>query len=223
MKYRLFRKADYVMGAVGLILGCVMWYFDFMIDHGILILSKNVLWAVFITILCVGGLICGKFISVFHRWSYRDSLTDSWNRKYFYHKIHAVIEEKIKSNKVYCIALFDIDNFKQVNDTYGHTKGDEVIKSVANILQQSVRADDDVVRLGGDEFAIIFPETEMRMAQVIAERIRGFVADTCNFITVSVGVIEVKRDLNAKEIIEFVDTVLYKAKLEKNAVKTMAV
>lgn len=70
------------------------------------------------------------------------------------------------------MALIDMDNFKQVNDTYGHSYGDEVIKQVAKVLKRNVRKGDEVIRLGGDEFCNNLPKTSEDKANIISERIR---------------------------------------------------
>lgn len=221
MKHTLFHNADYVMGALGLFLGLGMYGVHQVVQLGLIAIPNSILWMCFTAVLVFGGLINGKIISILHQWSYCDFLTGAWNRKYFNYRLKKEIRDKQKNKQPLCLALIDMDNFKQVNDKYGHSVGDEVIKQVADILLSNVRHTDSVVRLGGDEFAIIFSETEMKKAKIISERIRNIVDKQCEYVTVSVGVIEVTDHINVSEIIAFVDSVLYKAKLSKNAVITM--
>lgn len=221
MKHTLFRNANYVMGILGLFLGVGMYGLTKAIQVGLLAIPESAIWICFTTILVFCGLINGKMISLLHQWAYRDALTGIWNRKYFTYKIKKEMISKKKTKQSLCLALIDLDNFKRVNDTYGHSVGDEVIKQVANVLMTNVRYTDSVVRLGGDEFAIIFPETEIRKAKVISERIRKMVDTRCEYVTVSVGLVEINDTINVAEAMDFVDSVLYKAKLSKNAVITM--
>jgi len=221
VKHTLFHNANYVMGVLGLILGVGMYGINQAIQSGLIAIPNSIVWICFTTILVFSGLINGKMISILHQWAYRDSLTGTWNRKYFNYRIKKEIQGKQKNKHSLCLALVDMDNFKQVNDKYGHSVGDEVIKQVANILLTNVRYTDSVIRLGGDEFAIIFPETEMRKARMISERICNMVDKHCEYVTISVGVVEITSHTNASEIIAFADSVLYKAKLSKNSVITM--
>jgi diguanylate cyclase (GGDEF)-like protein len=209
------------MGILGLFLGVGMYGLTKSIQTGLLAIPESAIWICFTIILVFCGLINGKMISLLHQWAYRDALTGIWNRKYFTYKIKKEMIGKKKTKQSLCLALIDLDNFKRVNDMYGHSVGDEVIKQVANVLMTNVRYTDSVVRLGGDEFAIIFSETEIRKAKVISERIRKMVDTRCEYVTVSVGLVEINDTINVAEAMDFVDSVLYKAKLSKNAVITM--
>lgn len=221
MQHTLFRNANYVMGILGLFLGIGMYGFTKAIQIGVLAIPESVVWICFTTILVFWGLLNGKLISLLHQWAYRDFLTGVWNRKYFTYRIKKEMVGKKQTKQSLCLALVDLDNFKRVNDTYGHSVGDEVIKQVAQVLVTNVRYTDSVVRLGGDEFAIIFPETEIKKARVISERIRKLVDTKCEHVTISVGLVEINDTISVAETMDLVDSVLYKAKLSKNAVVTM--
>ncbi len=221
MKHTLFRNANYVMGILGLFLGGGMYGLTKAIQVGLLAIPESVVWICFTAMLVFVGLINGKMISLLHQWAYRDFLTGVWNRKYFTYRIKKEMLGKKQTKQSLCLALVDLDNFKRVNDTYGHGVGDKVIKQVANVLMTNVRYTDLVVRLGGDEFAIIFPGTEIKKAKIISERIRKMVDTRCEHVTVSVGLVEVNDTINVSEVMDLVDSVLYKAKLSKNSVITM--
>jgi len=221
VKHTLFRNASYVMGILFLFLGGGMYGITKAIQAGLLAIPESVVWICFTAVLVFVGLMNGKMISILHQWAYRDFLTGVWNRKYFTYQIKKEMTGKKQTKQSLCLALIDLDNFKRVNDTYGHSVGDKVIKQVAKVLMTNVRCTDSVVRLGGDEFAIIFPETEIRKAKVISERIRKMVDTHSEYVTVSVGLVEINDTINVLEVMDFVDSVLYKAKLSKNAVITM--
>jgi diguanylate cyclase (GGDEF)-like protein len=209
------------MGILGLFLGVGMYGLTKAIQVGLLAIPESVVWICFTAMLVFVGLINGKMISLLHQWAYRDFLTGVWNRKYFTYRIKKEMLGKKQTKQSLCLALVDLDNFKRVNDTYGHGVGDEVIKQVANVLMTNVRYTDSVVRLGGDEFAIIFPGTEIKKAKIISERIRKMVDARCEHVTVSVGLVEINDTINVSEVMDLVDSVLYKAKLSKNSVIAM--
>jgi diguanylate cyclase (GGDEF)-like protein len=209
------------MGILGLFLGVGMYGLTKAIQVGLLAIPESVVWICFTAMLVFVGLINGKMISLLHQWAYRDFLTGVWNRKYFTYRIKKELLGKKQTKQSLCLALVDLDNFKRVNDTYGHGVGDEVIKQVANVLMTNVRYTDSVVRLGGDEFAIIFPGTEIKKAKIISERIRKMVDARCEHVTVSVGLVEINDTINVSEVMDLVDSVLYKAKLSKNSVIAM--
>jgi diguanylate cyclase (GGDEF)-like protein len=149
-----------------------------------------------------------------------DSLTELANRRHFM-RIFALQLERAKRYKRRLSLIFlDIDHFKQVNDTYGHATGDEVLKGVARVLRQTARKTDTVARYGGEEFAILMEETGLSGAQRIAERIQEALKkqpfgpqDALFFKTVSVGVATFPQHGDAPErLIACADEALYQAK-----------
>jgi len=142
----------------------------------------------------------------------KDELTGLYNRK----KLDFMLNEYL--NKNICIIMFDVDNFKQVNDTYGHLKGDEVLKTLAKVVKENVRASDLVVRWGGEEFIVVLQLDNESLSKALAEKLRVKIEKqeisdighiTCSF-GVSCGKITKEEDLN--EILEKADKNLYKAK-----------
>lgn len=88
--------------------------------------------------------------------SLRDELTGAWNRRYFFRSLEKALAEATEKRQQVTVLLFDIDDFKNYNDTFGHATGDEILREVARLMQGMVREGDVVARIGGDEFAVIF-------------------------------------------------------------------
>jgi diguanylate cyclase (GGDEF)-like protein len=120
----------------------------------------------------------------------------------------------------FSIILIDLDYFKKINDTYGHLIGDEILKNIAKILKDVLRNVDHIGRFGGEEFIVISPNTTLNNAVVVAEKVRGVIAnfvhnieDHIIQITVSIGIASYSRqDNDINQIIERADQALYKAK-----------
>jgi diguanylate cyclase (GGDEF)-like protein len=131
-------------------------------------------------------------------------------------------DQSFRYQRPLSVALVDIDRFKEINDTHGHSVGDRVIEEVSTILAQSARSTDLVARYGGDEFAIAAPETNASDAYQFAERIRLRVAsmdvkaggEVCVKVRVSIGLSSAPDDeyRNAMQMIDAADRALYRAK-----------
>lgn len=151
-----------------------------------------------------------------------DGLTDLYNFRYIKDRLEEEVKRAQRFKRPLALIMADIDYFKEYNDTYGHTKGNEVLKILANILRANVRGVDIVARYGGEEFIIILPEANKKEAQKIAERIRIKV-EKCNFvnkkkhpkgrITLSLGVTSCFQEvISPQSLIYKVDQALYQAK-----------
>ncbi len=164
-----------------------------------------------------------------------DPLTKLYNRRFIISFAETEVKEAKRYNKDLSIIILDIDNFKSVNDTYGHPAGDEVIKKVANILKTRIRETDKAGRYGGEEFIIILPNTPSKEALEVAERIRRSVENEkvpikhnnekldLN-VTVSVGVASLGFHGNSfYELLQAADLALYEAKRNgKNQVRILS-
>ncbi|MBI4464384.1 MAG: diguanylate cyclase [Acidobacteria bacterium] len=117
------------------------------------------------------------------------------------------------------VAYIDLDNFKGVNDVYGHMTGDNLLKVVARILQESVRDTDCIARLGGDEFAVLLPQTHLEGAKTLLEklrsRLRGAMHEQGWPVTFSIGAITFSRPAAAEEMIQRADALMYSVKQKK--------
>ena len=152
--------------------------------------------------------------------SLRDGATKLYNRRFMEEFIDKSAEQALRSNVSYSILMIDIDYFKMVNDTYGHDSGDIVIKSLAEILQSTVRKADLPIRYGGEEFLVFLHNTTREGALVVAQKIRTqFAAKKYQFgndsveKTLSIGISHFPSDADSIwKVIKFADIALYEAK-----------
>ncbi|HZJ99189.1 MAG TPA: GGDEF domain-containing protein, partial [Tissierellaceae bacterium] len=111
---------------------------------------------------------------------------------------------------------FDIDDFKRINDKYGHIVGDSVIKNIAEIISKSIRDTDIFARWGGDEFVILLPNTDIQQAKEIAERMRKYIRDNLyemeENITCSFGLASYEKNDTTQSLLRKADDLLFKAK-----------
>jgi diguanylate cyclase (GGDEF)-like protein len=153
----------------------------------------------------------------------RDGLTGLYNHRTFQELLRKEAAKAIRHKRPLALVMFDIDHFKRVNDSFGHPAGDAVIRLVAQLTNESVRESDLAARYGGEEFALILPETDMRGAAVMAERLRRKIESTpARYgeqelrVTVSLGLCAADADddgtRSVGELIEIADRALYAAK-----------
>lgn len=152
----------------------------------------------------------------------KDALTDLLNRRSG-EQLLKQYDDEMLSKKSLCLIMLDIDNFKNINDTYGHAGGDEILKSSSQLLKSKARSTDSVVRWGGEEFLILVPDANLNAAVEFAERIRNSIAQhqhqALGFITASFGVAELQAGESTASLLNRADKALYKAKLNgKNCV-----
>jgi len=150
-----------------------------------------------------------------------DALTGVHNRRFFMESVPLMISSTLREKKIPYIALFDLDHFKKVNDTYGHQAGDYVLQCFANLVSDSVRTSDIFARYGGEEFIMLISCTEKDDAQLFIERLREKIMNlhidfegTIIPITSSIGVAAVPSEdkNNIEAAIAFADRALYDAK-----------
>jgi len=148
--------------------------------------------------------------------SVTDGLTGLYNHRYIVDLTVRLIEESKRYNQILSIAMIDIDNFKSVNDTYGHPFGDEVLIKLASTFEEKIRKTDSAGRYGGEEFLIILTHTDISGAIEVVERIRSSVENLkWNHkdvkITISVGVYQ-RNNEDTSSLISKADQLLLKAK-----------
>lgn len=152
-----------------------------------------------------------------------DGMTKLYNHQYIYRRLKIEASESNRYKTKLSAIMFDIDDFKSVNDTYGHQMGDEVIKEIVSIMKSLKRDCDIAGRYGGEEFLIILPNTDKEGAFVIADRIREKIENSIMIpdmqITISGGVAEYKEGLTDISLVNLADERLYEAKsLGKNKI-----
>ena len=173
-----------------------------------------------------------KFLSgenleqIYHKELYRlatiDCLLNIYNKKYFLEKIEQELSRSQRYRRDLSLVMFDIDHFKQINDTHGHLAGDYILQKLAKTVKSHLRKDDTFARYGGEEFAIILPETNVLHAAITCEKIRTLIEDV-HFVyqtekipvTISLGLTSYKpgRQLESYfDLIEKADHALYQAK-----------
>ena len=151
-----------------------------------------------------------------------DPLTELYNRRFLMQKFEEEISRAKREKKALSCLMLDVDHFKNINDTYGHDAGDEVLKRIAACLKENLRGYDAIVRYGGEEFVVLLPNTEKESAVAVGEKIRIKVAEEkiksgvhTISITISIGVFGSKGESlleSAEEYISCADKALYLAK-----------
>lgn len=153
--------------------------------------------------------------------STKDGLTGLFNRRYFDIHIKQMVEKSIETGQRMCMLMFDMDHFKEVNDTYGHPAGDAVLKELSTNLKESFRITDLISRYGGEEFVVLVSNVDLEMGMKIAENARARVENIDFKIpdhneplkkTTSIGIAEYNPNETIEEFISRVDKALYEAK-----------
>lgn len=150
-----------------------------------------------------------------------DTLTALYNRRYFEERLIVEAQKSFFGGSSLSLVMVDIDHFKKINDTFGHTEGDKVLKEIASLLKTSVRKKDTVARYGGEEFILILPEAGLEETVMISERIRQLVEKTPFDVgqahinlTVSLGISNspIHRARTKEDLVKMADQALYDAK-----------
>ena len=152
-----------------------------------------------------------KLFSETKRLSLHDPLTGLANRRLMLISLKQALTSAERYRKPLCVSMFDIDYFKKYNDTKGHDAGDKTLVNVANKISTCVRDSDLVVRYGGEEFLLILPESGMKIARQVVERIRKNIEQTLD-VTVSAGIAMHTKGSSVEELIKAADQALYRAK-----------
>ena len=154
--------------------------------------------------------------------AHQDGLTGLNNHQSFQTHLNKKLNQTQESKRPLSLILFDIDNFKKINDTYGHQVGDDVLRTIGLLLSEDTRMDDIASRYGGEEFTLILPETTLEQGFAVAERIRELVATQTYIdsnekpftVTISLGlsIYDGKGEVTNKDLINEADSALYEAK-----------
>ncbi len=220
MKAWFYRLAPVTLPVAGfVIIICLFFVYDYLCGYW-----QWIFWLILSLVNIVSGVVLGIFIKRLYLGASKDPLTGLYNRRCFYDRMNYEMEKMKRTKLPLSLALIDIDNFKAINDTYGHLEGDRVLVQIAGIFKTNARSVDTIVRWGGEEFAMILPETDENGAMALAERVRKRVegSDWKNIVTVSTGITTVCQGCDAEKIMSIADRALYKAKERKNMVVYLA-
>ena len=149
-----------------------------------------------------------------------DPLTGFRNRRWLDQTLPRIVQRHLHASEPLCIAMMDLDHFKQVNDAYGHAAGDAVLLQVGQLVRANLRPVDFAARIGGEEFVLVLPQTSMPGAISAVERLREAIANTAfkhdgrtlSQVTVSLGLVELERGVNSGQLLARADVALYAAK-----------
>ena len=155
-----------------------------------------------------------------YRLSVTDPLTKACNRQYLRERLPDEVDRSRRFNHPLTVLLFDVDHFKQVNDTFGHEVGDEVLKKVAECTRENLRHFDTLARYGGEEFVVVLPNTDVDEGFLAAERLRKAIAEIAVAtgkgvakVTASFGVATLTPEIREEaELLRRADDALYRAK-----------
>lgn len=160
--------------------------------------------------------------------AHTDNLTQTQNAKAYKNEISKLISLYQRYKMVFSMILLDIDDFKTINDTYGHRVGDIVLTDMCSLIQKHIRNNDTLFRVGGEEFVILFPNTTLVEAKEIAEKLRAIIANDLTTIenrriTISSGVTEICSEDTEDLMYRRVDGLLYRSKNDgKNRVTSQS-
>ena len=185
------------------------------IRHSFIIISIIYIGLYLLMLILAGYYVTSK--NKIERITQIDHLTKSDTRKVLLEKIDGESHRFIRYKRPFSIIMIDIDHFKNINDTYGHLKGDEVLRGLSELIQKNLRETDSFGRYGGEEFIILLPETNLSSAAGVAEALRKKIEEhrflESETVTISMGIAEAYVELeNIDDIIEKADQKLYKAK-----------
>ncbi|NPA60015.1 MAG: diguanylate cyclase [Epsilonproteobacteria bacterium] len=155
-------------------------------------------------------------LEVKSRQAHYDQLTSIYNRHRFNELFEIEKERTDRSNGIMSIVIIDIDDFKKINDTYGHNVGDIVLKTFSQLIQNKIRISDILARWGGEEFVILLPDTDVSGGYETAEQVRKVIEShkfsTVGKVTASFGVAEYEHKQSLEELVKRCDKALYIAK-----------
>jgi diguanylate cyclase (GGDEF)-like protein len=159
-------------------------------------------------------------LRIYKEYAYTDVLTEVPNRRFYYERLTQEVARARRNGHEVSVALIDLDHFKALNDRAGHRAGDQVLKFFAQFLRANLRREDVVCRFGGDEFTLLLPDTAVKNAKVLVERIRKKLSqielsidgrNRCE-LSFSCGLASYQPGLLAEDLIEEADHSLFTAK-----------
>ena len=149
--------------------------------------------------------------------AFTDHLTGLANRRRFERQLEREVNRTLRHERPFCLLMLDLDNFKRLNDSFGHSTGDEAIRRIGKVLQEGTRGIDLAARIGGEEFALVLVETSLGGGLEVAERLRASINEIsiplAGHITASFGVAECPSSAQtSRDLLQSADSALYEAK-----------
>ena len=146
-----------------------------------------------------------------------DGLTEIVNRRFFWEILQTECNRSLRYKRTFTLAYFDLDNFKEINDRFGHQTGDKLLKLVAQTSRKQIRSFDTIARMGGDEFALLLPETNYENAKPVLDRLQQHLMEAIeaysSIVSFSIGAITFLALPNSvDEILETADSLMYEVK-----------
>ncbi|HEY8495714.1 MAG TPA: GGDEF domain-containing protein [Limnochordales bacterium] len=168
---------------------------------------------VYMALLAIGGGVSGSLWANLREQAITDSLTGLYNRRHFENELQREIARARRTGSVFSVLILDVDDFKHINDRFGHKEGDRVLRRVADTLRRACRRTDVVARWGGEEFAVLLPDTAADGAQQAGQRLVEAVLEATG-VTMSVGWATSAEDA-ATELLDKADQRMYEEKRAK--------
>lgn len=214
MFFVLTRKTANIIGIFSIILITGMAYYsEQSIQATTRVLASMILTVIFVNMIVK---IIVELQNKLRDSSIIDELTQAYNRRYLNDALENAIARLKRYDNNISLILLDIDHFKKINDTFGHSAGDHVLKELVQIIWGTLRTIDMVFRMGGEEFIILLPETTLSNATQVAEKLRLKIQEkpivNSTKVTISAGVIQLDKSESIDELMKRVDELLYKAK-----------
>lgn len=203
--------------ATGEILGLVGVDFSQNYVDGVIAGIRNMIITAYLVSILLVGLAVNALIAIRHRSINTDYMTKLYNKCYFDKCIKMAVSEASKNGSDFSLIVIDIDDFKVVNDHFGHLTGDEVLKNIAAAIKNQTRDNDLCFRYGGDEFVVILPNTTKNQAVAVGKRIQStFSADIIENsgikISISIGVAQWEPWMGPAYLTEWADKAMYSSK-----------
>ena len=161
--------------------------------------------------------------------AYTDALTGLNNRRYFDKKLAEMMAHSTRYGETFCLAMLDVDLFKDFNDSFGHVAGDRALKHIATIIIENIRESDTHARFGGEEFTVLLPSTDKKSAINFMDRLRQRISETemvdegkKHLFTISIGIAQFPDDSEIQdELIKCADEALYESKSKGRNLTTL--